>query len=316
MPRHQFLPDRPVDEARSTAQVQQGGLPLRAQRRIWELNQGQQKVFTSTLSVPETVVARSTGVEPISQVMGSSVFHVGLRGFARWGGGELVQLTRAYETARSRALSRMQQEAALLGAHMVIDVRFLGRGYEWGADLIEFTAVGTAVRVKDVPPPQQPVLTLLKADELFKLHRAGYWPSGIAIGNCFWYARHADCASEGSWFSGELPVHTRAAHEARDQAVHRFRTFAQHFGAHGVVGVRILRRGRDREYEVNESSHTSFELDLVVMGTAVVRRADVAHDHAPPRPLVVVDLRDRPSRYGEHGLASQNPNVRFENRED
>jgi uncharacterized protein YbjQ (UPF0145 family) len=292
------------------AELEAGGIPLRAQRRIHELNQTQTPIFTSTLSTSETVVARATGLVAISQVMGSSVFHVGLSGLSGWGAGELVNLTRAYDTARSRALSRLQQEAAQLGAHMVIDVRFLGRGYTWAQDLIEFTAVGTAVRhtsQSSSPPPPRPPLTLLKADELYKLRVAGYWPVGIAIGNCFYYASHADCMSEGSFWSSELPLHTQAAHYAREVSMQRFRAFATHLGADGVVGVTVQRRGRDAEYE-SMGSHTAFELDLVVMGTAVVRRQDLTPTHEVPRPLVVVDLKDRPVRYGMHGASS---NVRI-----
>jgi uncharacterized protein YbjQ (UPF0145 family) len=295
---HPFLPDRPVDEARSLQVLTQGGVPLRAQRRIHELNAAGQKNFTSTLTTSETVVARATGLTAISQVMGSSVYHVGFRGFTTWGAGELEPLTRAYDRARSLALSRMQQEAQMLGAHMVIDVRFLGRGFEWAEDLIEFTAVGTAVRIAGQAPPALPVLTLLTADELYKLHHAGYWPVGIAIGNCFFYARHADCAGEGNFFSQELPVHTRASQYARDLAVQRFRAFAAHFAAQGVVGVRIHRNARDQEWESNGNTHTSFSLDMVITGTAVVRRGDA---DVPKRPRLYVDLRDRATRYGRHG---------------
>ena len=174
---HQFLPDRPVDEARSAEAVTQGGLPLRAQRRIWEMGQAQQPLVTSTLGPAETVVARMTGLEPVSQVMGSSVYHVGFGNYrSAWSGGELQNLTTAYEQARSRALSRMQQEAALLRAHAVVDVKFERRGYEWSEELVEFTAVGTAVRLKGQPPTDQPALTLLTTGQLWKLHQAGPTP--------------------------------------------------------------------------------------------------------------------------------------------
>jgi uncharacterized protein YbjQ (UPF0145 family) len=298
---HQFLPDRPVDEARSAEAVRQGGLPLRARRRIWEMNQAQRPLVTSTLGPAETLVAGMTGLEPVSQVMGSSVYHVGFGNYrSSWTGGELQNLTVAYEQARSRALSRMQQEAALLHAHAVVDVRFERRGYEWADELVEFTAVGTAVRLRGAPPTDQPALTLLTTGQLWKLHHAGYWPVGIAIGNCFWYEPHADCASEGSWFSQELPAHTRAATTSRDLAVERFRGFAHHFNAHGVVGVKVVRYARDHEWETENNNrttvHTAFHIEMVLMGTAVVRRGDAA---PPPRPKLVVDLRDlvrRPSR--------------------
>jgi uncharacterized protein YbjQ (UPF0145 family) len=288
---HPFLPDRPVDEAESLRLLAQGGLPLRAQRRIAEQNQAARPLFTSTFSPAEGVVAAATGITPVSQVMGSSVYHVGFSYYDRSGSGELTTLTTAYEHARSLALGRMQQEATLLRAHAVVDVRFERREFEWGADLLEFQAIGTAVRLANAPLPERAVLTLLSVDDLYKLHLAGYAPVAIAMGNCFWYEDHADCAREGSWFSQELASHTRAARQARSIAVERFRHAARHFNAHGVVGTRVHRTGYDREYERSDVSHTAFVLDLVVMGTAVVR-----HDNPPPppRPLLVVDLKDPP----------------------
>jgi uncharacterized protein YbjQ (UPF0145 family) len=286
---HPFLPDRPVDEAESLRSLAQGGLPLRAQRRIQEHNRAAEPIFTSTFSAAEGVVAAATGITPISQVMGSSVYHLGFSSYSTYGGGELVALTTAYEQARSLALGRMQQEATLLGAHAVVDVRFERRAFEWGAGLLEFQALGTAVRLANAPVPERAVLTLLSVDDLYKLHLAGYTPVAIAMGNCFWYENHADCSGEGSWYSQELTSHTRAAREARRLAVERFRHAARHFDAQGVVGTRVHRTGYDREYDVNDTSHTAFCLDLVVMGTAVVRHENPT---PPPRPLLVVDLKD------------------------
>jgi len=286
---HPFFPDRPVDENESLRSLSQGGLPLRAQRRIWEHRQAAQPIFTSTFSPAEGVVAAATGITPLSQVMGSSVYHLGFTAYGGDASGELGPFTLAYERARSLALGRLQQEATLLRAHAVVDVRFERREFEWGAGLLEFQALGTAVRLESAPVPERAALTLLSVDDLYKLHLAGYAPVAIAMGNCFWYEHHADCASEGSWFSQELTSHTRAARQARRLAVERFRHAARHFGAHGVVGTRVHRFGYDREYEVNDSTHTSFVLDLVVMGTAVVRRENPA---PPPRPFLVVDLKD------------------------
>lgn len=220
---HPFLPDRPVDEAESLRSLAQGGLPLRAQRRIHEHNQAAQPLFTSTFSAAEGVVAAATGITPISQVMGSSVYHVGFSFYDNSGSGELTALTRAYEHARSLALGRMQQEATLLRAHAVVDVRFERREFEWGTDLLEFQAMGTAVRLANAPVPERAALTLLSVDDLYKLHLARYTPVAIAMGNCFWYEDHADCSSEGSWYSQELASHTRAARQARGLAIERFR---------------------------------------------------------------------------------------------
>jgi uncharacterized protein YbjQ (UPF0145 family) len=288
---HQFLPDRPVDPAQDEASVRAGGLPLRAQRRIAELHASQRPIFTSTLSPAETVVCRQNGMEALSQVMGSSVYHVGFQGYVGWDGGELAPLTQAYEHARGLALSRMQQEAMLLRAHAVVGVEVRERNHAWGPGLMEFTAIGTAVRIAGMAPVQFPALSLMNADQLYKLHGAGYWPTGIAMGNCFWYEPHADCMGEGSWTSSELPAHTYASRAARDLAVQRFRAFSQKLGGHGVVGVRVKRWGRDFERESNNVRHTSFLMEVMLLGTAVVRRGEA---HAPPRPLRVMDLSGRP----------------------
>ncbi len=293
---HPFLPDRPVDENLSRQHVEGGGLPLRAQRRLQETRAQGSPVFTSTLSPAETVVASQAGLEPISQVMGSSVYHVGFGNMSmNWTGGEQTGITQAYEHARSRALGRMRTEAQMLGAHVVVDVKFEGRGYAWMEDMVEITAVGTAVRLRGVPPPQDPALTLLKVDELSKLHHAGYWPVAVAMGNCFWYEPHADCSIEGSYFSSELPTHTQASLRARYLAVERFRAFAKHFEADGVVGVRVHRHSSEHEH----SGHIRFHMEVMLMGTAVKRRGDAG---PPPRPRLVVDVADHPRKHGGHGF--------------
>jgi uncharacterized protein YbjQ (UPF0145 family) len=258
-----------------------------------ELGAARQGLFTSTLSPSETVVATSAGLDTVSQVMGSSTYHVGYSGYAMtWGGGELAALTLAHERARLLALSRMEQEAMLLRAHAIIDTKFIARNYEWGEDLIEYTAIGTAVRFRDQPAPQRPALTLLRADEYAKLHHAGYTPLGIAMGNCFWFDPHADCSRDGNWYSCELPKHTQASQTARDLAVARFRASAAKFqGAHGVLGVRVFRHVYSHEHE----GHCRLHVDLMIMGTAVARKAAPPD---PPRPLLVVDLRDRGFKRG------------------
>src|SRR5262245_42060319 len=105
----------PSEEA-SLEQVRQGGLPRSAEQRIAEARAAAGGFFTSTLTIPETLVARAAGYEPISQVMGVSIYHVGWSGVA-WGmqSGENAVLTHAHYDARARALSRMHQEAQALG---------------------------------------------------------------------------------------------------------------------------------------------------------------------------------------------------------
>ena len=60
-------------------------------------------------------------------------------------------LTQAMYHARELAMTRMEEEADQLGADGIVGVRLdIGR-YEWGADLAEFIAVGTAVEFESRP---------------------------------------------------------------------------------------------------------------------------------------------------------------------
>jgi uncharacterized protein YbjQ (UPF0145 family) len=187
----------------------------------------------------------------------------------------------------------MQEEAGLLGAHAVVDVGFEAKSYGWGASLIEFTAVGTAVRLQGYAPPPRPALTLLQPDALWKLVSAGYWPVGIAMGNCFWIEPHADCYGENTVYCSELPKHTDASQQARGFAVERFRAEAGRVGADGVVGVQVFRQGRDEEWEAgtehHRTRHTLFHIEMLVVGTAVIKRESAAR---LPRPWLVVDLSE------------------------
>ena len=89
---------------------------LDAQKRLGK------QFFTSDLSTNEYLLTREAGCEPIGMVMGSSFYKVGFFGYFRGyrdRTGEVETLTQAQLAVRELAVSRMQQEAALLGAHGV-----------------------------------------------------------------------------------------------------------------------------------------------------------------------------------------------------
>jgi len=78
--------------------------------------------------------------------MGSSIYHTGIQ-TRKWGQSlELTKLTEAMYNARELAMTRMEEEAAELGADGVVGVRLTVNYYDWGKDAAEFIAVGTAVK--------------------------------------------------------------------------------------------------------------------------------------------------------------------------
>lgn len=93
--------------------------------------------FARDLTSNEHLLTREAGFEPIGLVMGTAFYKVSFWGYFngyRSYTGELIDLIHAHLATRELAVSRMQQEAAILGAHSVIGVRLKMGGYDWSAD--------------------------------------------------------------------------------------------------------------------------------------------------------------------------------------
>src|SRR6195952_3328758 len=126
------------------------GISLPADARA-RLADGRKNLFTSDLSVNEFLLVKQAGFRPVGLVLGSSVYHVGIQA-RRWGKNmELDKLSGAMYHARELAMTRMEAEADALGADGIVGVRLEIEFKEYGNDLAEFVAVGTAV-VAEQPP--------------------------------------------------------------------------------------------------------------------------------------------------------------------
>src|SRR2546429_8285774 len=131
---------------------QQGSdLPTHARERL-DIMRGDathKALFTSDLSVNEFLLVRQAGFDPLGLVVGSSIYHIGIQ-IAGWKKSqEMTVLSQAMYGARQLAMTRMEEEADQLGADGVVGVRLdIGR-YEWGQDMAEFIAIGTAVKHRD-----------------------------------------------------------------------------------------------------------------------------------------------------------------------
>lgn len=275
-------PPTPEDERRkrSQNQIAHGGLPLDAERRLSALTrQGKPGFFTSSLSVNEFVLAASEGVQPLGQVMGSSVYHVGRQYTPIYSSGELIALTHAHTEARRLSLGRLQQEAQLLGAHGVVGVRLERKSYEWGDNLLEFTALGTAVAIDTQPKPAVPFISALSGQEWYVLHQAGYQPVGFAYGTCIYYlvASYATrWATQNTFLGGygnmELTDYTQAVYHARHAAQTRLTQEAARTGADGVVGMTIEPWIRTYEVEINNQTRRDLLVHFTAFGTAIAER--------------------------------------------
>src|SRR4051812_11779697 len=98
---------RPIDINLSLQHVAQGGIPLRAQERLAEEAGPHRRLFTSDLSVSEFILTRELKVQPISQVMGSSIYHIGQIADYKGSTGEIDVISDAHRESRRRAVSRL-----------------------------------------------------------------------------------------------------------------------------------------------------------------------------------------------------------------
>src|SRR5215475_1135623 len=162
------------------------GIPQDAMKRLAELRPGQPgSIFTSDLSVNEFLLVKEAGFRPLGLVLGSSIYHVGLQ-VARWGKSqELDVLSQAMYHARELAMTRMEAEADALGADGIVGVRLEVEFKEFGSDLAEFIAVGTAVRSEDTANWRnntgKPFTSDLSGQDFWTLIQAGYAPLGMVM---------------------------------------------------------------------------------------------------------------------------------------
>ncbi len=262
------------------------GIPASGRERIQRMKKDAQRgFFTSDLSVNEFLLVKESGFEPVGLVLGSSIYHIGFQQ-ASWNQNqEMGVLTQAMYHARELAMTRMEEEADQLGADGIVGVRLdIGR-YEWGADLAEFIAVGTAVKHRGGElhraPNGRPFTSDMSGQDFATLLRAGYRPAGLVMGNCVYHvARQGMLASlKQVGRNVEMPNFTQALYEARELAMERMQTEADELQSEGIVGARIIERSH------GWGSHV---IEFFAIGTAVV---STSPDHQIEKPALVLPLQ-------------------------
>src|SRR5205085_9992298 len=138
---------------------------------------------------------------------------------------------------------------------------------EWGADLAEFIAVGTAVRHREGElhraPNGRPFTSDLSGQDFSALLRAGYRPVGLVMGNCVYHVAHQGLRAAWKQIgrNQEMPTYTQALYEAHELAMERMQTEASELGAAGIVGARVI------EQSTGWGSHV---IEFFAVGTGVV----------------------------------------------
>lgn len=224
--------------------------------------------FTSDLTVDEFLLVEQAGFDALGLVMGSSIYHVGFQ-WQKWSvSQELVVLTKAMFEARELAMTRMEEEADLLGADGVVGVRLVFKQYAMDEGVLEFQAIGTAIRHREKTgsfrtKDNRPFTSDLSGQDLWKLVRAGYRPVSLSMGACVYHIAHLSFmqALKQTGRNQEMKIYTDATYAARELALERMQAEAVERGGSGVVGARV---------EESNWGWGANAIEFFAVGTAVV----------------------------------------------
>jgi uncharacterized protein YbjQ (UPF0145 family) len=248
----------------STANLPQGAAQrLRAMRGTGD----RPAFFTSDLSVDEFLLVEHAGFEALGLVLGSCIYHVGFQ-WQKWSvSQELPILTHAMYSARELAMTRMEEEADILGADGIVGVRLVFKQYAMDEGVLEFQAVGTAIRHREKAgsmrtKDNRPFTSDLSGQDLWKLVRGGYRPVSLAMGACVYHIAHMSFmqALKQVGRNQEMTIYTEATYAARELALERMQAEAAQRGGVGVVGARV---------EESNWGWGSNAIEFFAVGTAV-----------------------------------------------
>ena len=259
---------------------QQEGLPAAARQRLTDMRggAGKRSLFTSDLSVNEFLLVREAGFDPMGLVMGSSIYHIGFQfaGFRQ--SQEMTVLTQAMYEARELAMTRMEEEADVLGADGIVGVRLQVNRYEFGADIAEFMAIGTAIKHRTGEhfrtPANRPFTSDLSGQDFWTLLRTGYRPMSLVMGNCVYHVAHQGFMQTMGQIGRnvELQNYTQALYDARELALSRMQAEAEAESAEGIVGAQV---------QENNHGWGSHVIEYFAVGTAVAPLPSATPASAP-----------------------------------
>jgi uncharacterized protein YbjQ (UPF0145 family) len=266
----------------SIAALESGDIPLMARKRLTEQVASGTEFFSSTLSTNEYLLSKEAGYQILGTVMGSAFMRMPFN--IMTASGEMTVVSHNRKEARRLAIARLCKEAEVLGAHGVIGVEVSEGNSDWGFDITEFTAQGTAIRIPDGKFLQQskhiPFTSTLSGQEFWRLFEDGYWPMGIVAGNSshFEYCNSQTQMLTASMFGGfsnqEITQYSQAFTECRRTAMNRLILEVGMLGADGAVDMTLDYQLKPYHVESNRARYMHFIFHFNVLGTAVIYRPD------------------------------------------
>lgn len=257
-------------------------VPDFVENRLTEASKGKVP-WMSTMTPAELLLSRSHGIRPVAMVSGTCWYHYGYS----W--------TKGHAEGWHAALARMKHEAIAAGANAIVDVKL--RTVRLAVESsMDFTVVGTAVKMDGLPPSRDPAIATVPAIEFVRLLEAGIVPTGLAIGAHYEWLRPRSVNPTGalSGMNQQLPELSQFWDGIRKTAVRELKRDASRHGdgvlAHTHFGQLLKGEGQ---------AENAFLGRFIIIGTVVQCRAG---DKVPHAIRTVIDMRD-----GESPLLNETP---------
>jgi hypothetical protein len=253
-----------------------GRIPLGALERLQGAAAGT-KPWMATLTPAELRIARSHGLKPIAAISATCWLHYGYS----W--------TRGHAEGWGQALNRLAQEAKACGANAVLDVKMCTIRLPLGESM-DFTLIGTAVKIDGLPPSPDPIIATVPALEFVKLLEADVVPTGIAIGAHYEWMRdwNGYAANPSVWFNAEARQLSDLWEQVRRTAHQDLRQSARTQG-NGVLAHLNFSQMFEVEREVGERKIKEYLARHIVVATTVDARRGTPLPHEIK---MVVDMRN------------------------
>jgi hypothetical protein len=277
-PQQDFAGDAAERLKKWESALQHHHLPDFVTHRLAEASRGKLP-WIATMTPVELAQTHRYRVRPIAMVSGTCWYHFGYS----W--------TKGHINGWHTALHRMKQEAVAAGANAIVDVRMRKIDLEVESSM-DFTVIGTAIRIEGMPSNPEPVVATVSALEFMRLLEAGIVPTGIAIGAHYewltgWQSNYTSLDAKGGRLNQPLTTLGNFWERVRHQALRELRQDVNQCGNGALAHIHFgeLVKVEDNENERYLGRH-------IVIATVIdgERYRSVPHDIRH-----VVDMCDGPS---------------------
>jgi hypothetical protein len=222
--------------------------------------------WMATLTPAELMIVRSHGLKPIAAISATCWLHYG------W------SWTQGHAQGWEMALRRLGEEAKACGANAVLDVKMRTIPVQV-EESMDFSLVGTAVKVDGLPASGDPIIATVPALEFVKLLEADVVPTGIAIGAHYEWLTDWRGGANQAWMGNTESRPLSGLWETVRQRAHaQLRESARNRG-NGVLAHLNFSQMFERERDINERKVKEYLARHIVIATTVDARRGTPLPH-------------------------------------